>query len=86
MSEPNTRSPAAAGEPDGDGGDPAMLPAPARVTRSRATLADVARLAGVSAKTVSRVFSGNAYVADQTRDRVMAAASRLRFRPNDLAR
>ncbi|WP_216853140.1 LacI family DNA-binding transcriptional regulator [Phytoactinopolyspora halotolerans] len=87
MSEPNTRSPAVAGEPDGDGGlESVALTPPTRVTRSRATLADVARLAGVSAKTVSRVFSGNAYVADQTRDRVMAAANRLRFRPNDLAR
>ncbi|WP_154794924.1 LacI family DNA-binding transcriptional regulator [Occultella kanbiaonis] len=55
-------------------------------TASRATLADVARLAGVSAKTVSRVVGGDANVAPATRERVMEAARRLRFRPNTLAR
>ena len=52
----------------------------------RATLADVGRLAGVSAKTVSRVVLGSTNVTDETRDRVMAAARTLRFRPNHLAR
>jgi LacI family transcriptional regulator len=51
----------------------------------RATLADVARLAGVSAKTVSRVMSGSVNVSPDTRTEVLAAARRLRFRPNDLA-
>lgn len=51
----------------------------------RATLADVARLAGVSAKTVSRVMSGSVNVAPETRQEVLAAARRLRFRPNDIA-
>ena len=51
----------------------------------RATLADVARLAGVSAKTVSRVMSGSVNVSPETRQEVLAAARRLRFRPNDLA-
>ncbi|MCU1410789.1 MAG: LacI family transcriptional regulator [Rhodoglobus sp.] len=54
--------------------------------QARATLADVARLAGVSAKTVSRVMSGDDKVAAHTRERVMGAAKRLRFRPNTLAR
>lgn len=54
--------------------------------QARATLADVARLAGVSAKTVSRAMSGDGSVSDATRDRVMTAAKRLRFRPNTLAR
>lgn len=54
--------------------------------QARATLADVARLAGVSAKTVSRVMSNDEKVAPHTRDRVMSAAKRLRFRPNTLAR
>ena len=54
--------------------------------QSRATLADVARLAGVSAKTVSRVMSGDDKVAVHTRERVMGAAKRLRFRPNNIAR
>ncbi|NDL60924.1 LacI family DNA-binding transcriptional regulator [Phytoactinopolyspora sp. XMNu-373] len=73
---------------NGETGGPAAAASsrPTESTLSRATLADVARLAGVSAKTVSRVFSGNAYVAGETRERVMSAALRLRFRPNDLAR
>jgi LacI family transcriptional regulator len=54
--------------------------------QARATLADVARLAGVSAKTVSRVMSGDGNVSSQTRERVMVASKRLRFRPNNLAR
>jgi LacI family transcriptional regulator len=56
------------------------------VSPTRATIEDVARLAGVSAKTVSRVFADSAQVADHTRERVRDAAKRLRFRPNTLAR
>lgn len=52
----------------------------------RATLADVARLAGVSTKTVSRALSGAANVEPATRQRVEKAAATLRFRPNLLAR
>ena len=54
--------------------------------QQRATLEDVARLAGVSSKTVSRVFTHRDLVAAETVDRVLAAAKRLRFRPNPLAR
>ncbi|MGN6128001.1 MAG: LacI family DNA-binding transcriptional regulator [Humibacter sp.] len=54
--------------------------------QQRATLDDVARLAGVSPKTVSRVFNQRERVAAETADRVMTAAKRLRFRPNFLAR
>jgi len=52
----------------------------------RATLDDVARLAGVSPKTVSRVYSNRDLVAPETVERVVSAAKRLRFRPNTLAR
>lgn len=52
----------------------------------RATLDDVARLAGVSSKTVSRVYADRDVVAPETVDRVLTAAKRLRFRPNTLAR
>jgi LacI family transcriptional regulator len=48
-------------------------------------LADVARLAGVSAKTVSRVMANSVNVSPDTRREVLAAARRLRFRPNDIA-
>jgi LacI family transcriptional regulator len=52
----------------------------------RATLADVARLAEVSTKTVSRALSGAPNVDPGTRARVQRAATTLRFRPNALAR
>jgi LacI family transcriptional regulator len=52
----------------------------------RATLADVARLAEVSTKTVSRALSGAPNVDPATRARVQRAATTLRFRPNALAR
>lgn len=58
-----------------------VVPAP-----SRATLADVGRLAGVSPKTVSRVVLENGSVSAETREKVMTAARALRFRPNHLAR
>ena len=54
--------------------------------QQRATLEDVARLAGVSSKTVSRVFTHRELVAPDTVERVLTAAKRLRFRPNPLAR
>ncbi len=46
----------------------------------------VARLAGVSKMTVSRVINGNSAVAPDTRERVLQAVEQLRFRPNLLAR
>ena len=52
----------------------------------RATLDDVARLAGVSSKTVSRVYANRELVSPDTVERVLSAAKRLRFRPNTLAR
>jgi DNA-binding LacI/PurR family transcriptional regulator len=47
---------------------------------------DVARLAGVSRSTVSRVFTPGTYVAQATREKVERAALRLGYRPNVLAR
>lgn len=52
----------------------------------RARMSDVARLAGVSTKTASRVFSGDERVAERTKKNVLEAAARLRYRPNILAR
>jgi LacI family transcriptional regulator len=46
---------------------------------------DVARAAGVSLKTVSRVVNGEKGVRGETAERVMAAVDRLRFRRNDIA-
>lgn len=46
----------------------------------------VARLAGVSQKTVSRVFNNEPKVTEDTRNRVLAAARELGYRPNRAAR
>ncbi|MEU0414474.1 LacI family DNA-binding transcriptional regulator [Streptomyces griseorubiginosus] len=48
--------------------------------------ADVARLAGVSRKTVSRVLNDEPYVSDEARRRVLAAAEELGYRLNQAAR
>ena len=50
------------------------------------TMRDVARVAGVSAKTVSRVFNDDPHVAEETRERVRWAMQRLHYVPNLLAR
>jgi DNA-binding LacI/PurR family transcriptional regulator len=49
-------------------------------------MADVARLAGVSSQTVSRVSNGRTNVDDRTRDRVVKAMQALGYRPNGAAR
>ena len=54
-----------------------------------ATIEDVARLAGVSKATVSRVLSGRAKeasVRDETRQRIEKAAAELSYRPSLFAR
>ncbi|MFE7139682.1 LacI family DNA-binding transcriptional regulator [Streptomyces sp. NPDC057644] len=50
------------------------------------TMADVAREAGVSHQTVSRVLSGHPNVRASTRDQVTAAIERLGYRRNSAAR
>ncbi|MDQ0727441.1 LacI family DNA-binding transcriptional regulator [Microbacterium sp. W4I20] len=50
-----------------------------RETPRRATIADVAREAGVATSTASVVFSGKAKVAAATRERVLAAAAGLGY-------
>jgi LacI family transcriptional regulator len=54
----------------------------ATVPRRRATLHDVAALAGVSIKTVSRVVNGEPGVRSDLVRRVEEAAARLDYRPN----
>jgi DNA-binding LacI/PurR family transcriptional regulator len=49
------------------------------VTMRRATIADVAREAGVSPSTASVVFSGKTPVSDATRERVLTAAAELGY-------
>ncbi len=50
------------------------------------TIRDVARAAGVSIATVSRVFNGSSRVSEETRKAVRAAASKLDYWPNSAAR
>jgi LacI family transcriptional regulator len=52
----------------------------------RPTIDDVALLAGVSIKTVSRVFNQEPNVRRETRDKVVAAAEKLKYQPNLSAR
>ena len=47
---------------------------------------DVARLAGVSRSAVSRAFTEGAYVSDETREKILKAASLLGYSPNAIAR
>uniref|UniRef100_UPI0035635F77 LacI family DNA-binding transcriptional regulator n=1 Tax=Roseovarius sp. TaxID=1486281 RepID=UPI0035635F77 len=50
------------------------------------TITDVARLAGVSIKTVSRVINREPGVREATRVRVEAAIAELDYSPNQSAR
>jgi len=50
------------------------------------TLRDVAKLAGVSTKTVSRVVNNQGEISESTRARVQSAIAKLGYRPNILAR
>lgn len=52
----------------------------------RITMADVARLAGVSAQTVSRVLNSAGAVSETTRDKVQRAIEVLDYHPNLTAR
>lgn len=54
--------------------------------RSIATAEDVARLAGVSQSAVSRAFTPGASVAPATRKKILAAAEKIGYRPNLIAR
>jgi DNA-binding LacI/PurR family transcriptional regulator len=49
-------------------------------------MADVARVAGVSSQTVSRVSNGHTNVDGRTRERVVQAMEALGYRPNGAAR
>lgn len=55
-------------------------------TRRRSTIVDVAREAGVSIKTVSRVLNHETRVSEKTREKVQDVIAQLRYRPNLAAR
>lgn len=52
----------------------------------RPTMVDVAREAGVSVATAGRSLGGYGYVSDSTRSRIEAAATKLGYSPNVIAR
>ncbi|SEG87967.1 DNA-binding transcriptional regulator, LacI/PurR family [Nonomuraea solani] len=54
--------------------------------KQRVSMADVAKLAGVSSQTVSRVSNGHPGVIESTREQVLAAMRELGYRPNSAAR
>jgi LacI family transcriptional regulator len=63
-----------------------MMAAVAAARARRATLKDVAQLAGTSVATASRVLAGAGLAADETRRRIEDAAQTLNYQPNLQAR
>jgi LacI family transcriptional regulator len=73
-----------------DDGETAAGEAPGRAAarrpgRTRLTIRDVARMANVSVGTVSKALNNNGSLRQETRERVIAVAREVGFRPNDLA-
>ncbi|MEB0141321.1 LacI family DNA-binding transcriptional regulator, partial [Undibacterium sp. CCC2.1] len=63
-----------------------LISSESQAGNGHASLADVARLAGVSAQTVSRVVNRKNNVAEPTLTRVREALDALSFQPNRIAR
>lgn len=63
-----------------------LIPGPPASSRSGSSIGDVARLAGVSSQTVSRVANGSEKVRPETRNRVITAMNQLGYTPNHAAR
>lgn len=61
-------------------------PADGRPVHRNTTMADVARVAGVGLKTVSRVVNQEPKVSQEVRDRVLRTIAELGYRPNATAR
>jgi LacI family transcriptional regulator len=57
-----------------------------RTKNAQVTIAQVAREAGVSTQTVSRVINNRQELSPETRQRVQAVIDRMRYQPNAIAR
>lgn len=56
------------------------------ITVRKLTIKDVAKEAGVSTATISRVLSGTGYVSEEVRKHVLATVNALNYQPNAIAR
>ena len=52
----------------------------------KAKISDVAKIAGVSPTTVSRVLNNRGYISKETRENVYKAMKEINYFPNDIAR
>lgn len=57
-----------------------------RIMRTMPTIADVAKVAGVSKNTVSRYLNERGYISEKTRNAIADAMKELRYQPNQIAR
>jgi LacI family transcriptional regulator len=67
------------------GSGPVREPMEIQARRPGPTIWDVARAAGVSIGSVSKALNNTGHLSKATRERIIAAANELGFRPNDLA-
>ena len=65
---------------------PVTPPAPAPASGKTVTINDIARLSGVSKKTVSRIINNSPLVRKDTRERVEALMRQLGYSPDPMAR
>ncbi|WP_243297798.1 LacI family DNA-binding transcriptional regulator [Bacillus litorisediminis] len=54
--------------------------------KSKITIRDVAKEAGVSVATVSRYLNNNGYISDQAEKKIKDVMDRLNYQPNEIAR